>query len=94
MDLLNQTYRKMEYQNLIQVSDSVEKYFVYSQSYPNFLVMLARSYHFTGQYEKALKVFQKIVNDYADAEEFQESLFRSGWWRRVNERMRGGGRKY
>lgn len=78
MELLNQTYRKMEYQNLIQVSDAVEKYFVYSQSYPNFLVMLGRSYHFTGQYEKALKVFQKIINDYADAEEFQESLFRSG----------------
>lgn len=78
MELLNQTYRKMEYQNLIQVSDAVEKYFVYSQSYPNFLVMLGRSYHFTGQYEKALKVFRKIINDYADAEEFQESLFRSG----------------
>lgn len=78
MELLNQTYRKMEYQNLIQVSDAVEKYFIYSQSYPNFLVMLGRSYHFTGQYEKALKIFQKIIVDYADAEEFQESLFRSG----------------
>lgn len=78
MDLLNQSYRKMDYQNLIQVSDAVEKYFIYSQSYPNFLIMIGRSYHFTGQYEKSLKIFQKIITDYADADEFQESLFRSG----------------
>lgn len=78
MELYNQAYRKMDYQTLIQASESADKYFQYSQSYPNFLIMVGRSYQFTGQYEKALKTFQKIINDFSDVEEFQESLFRSG----------------
>jgi len=78
MDLMNQAYRKMEYQAIIQVANVLDKYFLYSQSYPNFLVMVARSYHFTGEYEKALTYFQKIITEYSDSEEAQEALFRSG----------------
>lgn len=78
MDLYNQAFRKMDYQSLIQASEVADKYFLHSQSYPNFLIMVGRSYQFSGQYEKALKTFQKIISDFSDSDEFQESLFRSG----------------
>lgn len=78
MELLNQSYKKMEYLNLIQVSSQIDKYIQFSHSYPNFLLMLGRSHQFTGGYEQAIYYFQKIINDYAEADETQEALFRSG----------------
>lgn len=78
LELLNQSYRKMEYEAIIDVADVLEKYFLFSQSYVQYLMMVGRSHHFTGNYEPALSYFQKVIESFPESEELQEALFRSG----------------
>ncbi|MCK6598007.1 MAG: transglycosylase SLT domain-containing protein [Bdellovibrionaceae bacterium] len=77
-DLLNKTYRKMEYGQIIQLSNDLDKYFQYSQNYPNFLIMVARSYHYIGDYSRALSTYKRIIDDFSESDELQEALFNSG----------------
>ena len=70
--------RKMDYELVVKL---LEEYFDKNSSPSNFVntsLLLGRAYLWTGRYEQAKKVFQKLADDYPLTEDGLEAQFRLG----------------